>query len=175
MTVNATNLWRFFKAWFARIGLALVVLCLVLAFFHILELHIYTLVGIFAVLVCALYEIALDIKVGVEKLLEQIAPFKPQFHLGERVEKLERLPDKSFRLTTELGKTIEAKVVVVAAGGGSFESKKPRSPWKRTRNTADGSGWVWRWVTSRTLFRRMSATDTSQSACLRLVHQCRGS
>jgi thioredoxin reductase (NADPH) len=61
----------------------------------------------------------------VEKLLEQIKPFHPQFHLGERVEKLERLPDKSFRLTTELGQTFESKVIVVAAGGGSFESKKP--------------------------------------------------
>ena len=61
----------------------------------------------------------------VEKLLEQIKPFHPQFHLGARVEKLERLPDKSFRLTTELGEVFESKVVVVAAGGGSFESKKP--------------------------------------------------
>jgi len=61
----------------------------------------------------------------VEKLLEQIKPFKPHFHLGARVESLKRLPDKSFRLTTELGDAIEAKVVVVAAGGGSFESKKP--------------------------------------------------
>lgn len=61
----------------------------------------------------------------VEKLLEQIKPFHPQFHLGARVEKLERLPDKSFRLTTELGQQFECKVVVVAAGGGSFESKKP--------------------------------------------------
>jgi thioredoxin reductase (NADPH) len=64
----------------------------------------------------------------VEKLLEQIKPFHPQFHLGARVEKLERLADKSFRLTTELGQTFETKVVVVAAGGGSFESKKPPLP-----------------------------------------------
>ena len=61
----------------------------------------------------------------VEKLLEQIKPFHPQFHLGARVEKLDRLPDKSFRLTTELGEVFESKVVVIAAGGGSFESKKP--------------------------------------------------
>ncbi|HVT56304.1 MAG TPA: NAD(P)/FAD-dependent oxidoreductase [Xanthobacteraceae bacterium] len=61
----------------------------------------------------------------VEKLLEQIKPFHPQFHLGARVEKLERLADKSFRLTTELGQQFESKVIVIAAGGGSFESKKP--------------------------------------------------
>jgi len=61
----------------------------------------------------------------VKKLLEQIKPFAPLFHLGARVEKLERLPDRSFRLTNELGQVFEAKVVVIAAGGGSFESKKP--------------------------------------------------
>jgi thioredoxin reductase (NADPH) len=64
----------------------------------------------------------------VVKLLEQIKPFSPQFHLGARVDTLERLPDKSFRITTELGQAIEAKVVVIAAGGGSFESKKPPVP-----------------------------------------------
>jgi len=61
----------------------------------------------------------------VEKLLEQIKPFQPHFHLGARVEKLEKLPEGGFRLTTELGQTFECKVVVIAAGGGSFESKKP--------------------------------------------------
>jgi thioredoxin reductase (NADPH) len=60
----------------------------------------------------------------VEKLLEQIKPFEPHFHLGERVEKLDRI-DGGFRLTTELGQRFECKVVVIAAGGGSFESKKP--------------------------------------------------
>jgi thioredoxin reductase (NADPH) len=60
----------------------------------------------------------------VEKLLEQIKPFEPHFHLGERVEKLERI-DGGFRVTTELGQRFECKVVVIAAGGGSFESKKP--------------------------------------------------
>jgi thioredoxin reductase (NADPH) len=64
----------------------------------------------------------------VEKLLEQIKPFHPQFHLGARVEKLDRLPGGSFGLTTELGQRFECKVVVIAAGGGSFESKKPPLP-----------------------------------------------
>jgi thioredoxin reductase (NADPH) len=63
----------------------------------------------------------------VEKLLEQIKPFHPHFHLGARVEKLEKTGD-GFRLTTELGQRFECKVVVIAAGGGSFESKKPPLP-----------------------------------------------
>ena len=61
----------------------------------------------------------------VEKLLAQIKPFSPHFHLGERVESLARQKDGGFRLATDNGTVIEAKVVVVAAGGGSFESKKP--------------------------------------------------
>jgi thioredoxin reductase (NADPH) len=61
----------------------------------------------------------------VEKLLTQIKPFSPQFHLGERVESLSRQKDGSFWLATDTGTVIEAKVVVIAAGGGSFESKRP--------------------------------------------------
>jgi thioredoxin reductase (NADPH) len=41
-------------------------------------------------------------------------------------EALERLPDNRFKLRTELGTTITAPVLVVAAGGGSFVPRKPR-------------------------------------------------
>jgi thioredoxin reductase (NADPH) len=63
----------------------------------------------------------------VDNLLEQIRPFGPTFEFGVRVETLERVAD-GFRLTTSEGGTIEAKIVVIAAGGGSFESKKPPLP-----------------------------------------------
>ncbi|MGE0742722.1 MAG: NAD(P)/FAD-dependent oxidoreductase [Hyphomonadaceae bacterium] len=61
-----------------------------------------------------------------DRLMEQIAPFKPTFHLAQMAESLERLPDKRFRLKTELGTTITAPVLVIAAGGGSFVPRKPK-------------------------------------------------
>ena len=60
-----------------------------------------------------------------DRLLEQIKPFKPQFHFGQQIEALERLADGRFRLKTDAGKEFIAKVVVVAAGGGSFTPKRP--------------------------------------------------
>ena len=64
----------------------------------------------------------------VDRLLEQIKPFGAEFHLGRMVETLERLPEGGFRLSTDSGARIEAKVVVIAAGGGSFQPKKPPIP-----------------------------------------------
>lgn len=61
-----------------------------------------------------------------DALMHQIAPFSPTFHLQQMAESLERLPDKRFRLKTELGTTITAPVLVVAAGGGSFVPRKPK-------------------------------------------------
>ena len=63
-----------------------------------------------------------------EALTKQIAPFKPTFHLGEMVEQIERIGDPMFRVTTDLGKVFEVKVIVVAAGGGSFQPKRPPVP-----------------------------------------------
>jgi thioredoxin reductase (NADPH) len=60
----------------------------------------------------------------VTNLMEQIKPFNPTFEFGVRVDSLQRI-DGGFRLTTDTGSVVEAKVVVIAAGGGSFESKKP--------------------------------------------------
>lgn len=61
----------------------------------------------------------------VDRLLQQIEPFGATFHLGERVDILERLPDDRFRLKTDAGTEFITKVVVIAAGGGSFTPKRP--------------------------------------------------
>jgi thioredoxin reductase (NADPH) len=59
-----------------------------------------------------------------DQLMEQIKPFGPTFHLGERVDELRREGER-FRLVTDQGTTFLAKVVVIAAGGGSFTPKRP--------------------------------------------------
>jgi thioredoxin reductase (NADPH) len=61
-------------------------------------------------------------------LLEQIKPFGPTFHFGEMVQTIEKIGDPLFRVTTDQGKVFEVKVVVVAAGGGSFQPKRPPIP-----------------------------------------------
>jgi thioredoxin reductase (NADPH) len=67
-------------------------------------------------------------QVLTDNLMKQIEPFKPTFHLGEMVETIERIGDPEFRVTTDHGKVFEAKTVVVAAGGGSFQPKRPPVP-----------------------------------------------
>jgi thioredoxin reductase (NADPH) len=63
-----------------------------------------------------------------DNLMKQIEPFKPTFHLGEMVETIERIGEPEFRVTTDRGKVFEVKTVVVAAGGGSFQPKRPPVP-----------------------------------------------
>ena len=61
----------------------------------------------------------------VDKLMQQIAPFDPQYHLNEMVVSLQRQADDRFLLKTDTGKRFLAKVVVIGAGGGSFQPKRP--------------------------------------------------
>jgi thioredoxin reductase (NADPH) len=64
----------------------------------------------------------------VKALLEQIKPFGPTFHYQEMVQTIEKIGDPLFRVTTDQGKVFEVKVVVIAAGGGSFQPKRPPIP-----------------------------------------------
>ncbi len=64
----------------------------------------------------------------VDALLQQIKPFNAQYHLNEMVETVEKIGDPLFRVTTDQGKVIESKIVVIAAGGGSFQPKRPPIP-----------------------------------------------
>ncbi len=68
---------------------------------------------------------AIDAAMLVEKLREQAEPFAPVYHLGQRVEKLERTAHDSFLLTTSTHTVIEAKAVLIAAGCGAFGPNRP--------------------------------------------------
>ena len=64
----------------------------------------------------------------VDNLMTQIAPFNPTFHYNVMVESLEVLgtPEAPrFRLRTDGGTTFTCKALIIAAGGGSFQPKKP--------------------------------------------------
>lgn len=74
-----------------------------------------------------------------QALMEQIAPFKPVFHFQQMAESLIKIPPLTppasgggvgggWRLETDTGTVFECKVIVIAAGGGSFVPKKPPIP-----------------------------------------------
>ena len=57
--------------------------------------------------------------------MEQIAPFKPGFTLGERAEFIEKDDEDQFIVTTNRGTKHRAPVIAIAAGLGCFEPRKP--------------------------------------------------
>lgn len=61
----------------------------------------------------------------VDNLMKQAAPFHPTFTLGEKVKSMSKLSDGKFELVTSEGTTIQSSVIVIAAGLGSFEPRKP--------------------------------------------------
>lgn len=63
-----------------------------------------------------------------DNLMKQIEPFGPTFHFSEMVSGFESIGTAEkpmFRLTSDAGKVFQAPVVMIAAGGGSFQPKKP--------------------------------------------------
>ncbi|MBU3609228.1 NAD(P)/FAD-dependent oxidoreductase [Polynucleobacter wuianus] len=56
-------------------------------------------------------------------LLKQIAPFSPQFHLGQEVTQLEKRADGRFLISTSQDKHFLAKTVFIAAGVGAFQPR----------------------------------------------------
>ena len=79
-----------------------------------------------------IYDIpALPIVTGqqlTDLLMQQIKPFKPTFHFSQQVESLKREADGRFLVRTDAGTEFRVKVIVIAAGGGSFTPKRPPLP-----------------------------------------------
>jgi thioredoxin reductase (NADPH) len=86
----------------------------------------------------------------VDRLLAQVKPFEPVFHLGEEVVALQPRPDGRFDLATSAGTRFVAKAVVIAAGLGSFQPRRlgvegaeafeDKQVHYRVRNAADFHG-----------------------------------
>jgi thioredoxin reductase (NADPH) len=67
----------------------------------------------------------------VDNLLKQIEPFGAQYHLGQQVDVIEPLGTAEkplFRVVTDTGTEFLAKTIAIAAGGGSFQPKRPPVP-----------------------------------------------
>ena len=60
-----------------------------------------------------------------DNLMRQAKPFHPVFHLNQQVEKVEKLNNSEWVISTNQGKVIQAKCIVIAAGAGSFVPRKP--------------------------------------------------
>jgi len=60
----------------------------------------------------------------VDRLLQQIKPFKAPLHLGHEVVEFARRADGRFHLATAGGVSFDAGAVVIAAGLGSFQPRR---------------------------------------------------
>ena len=63
----------------------------------------------------------------VDRLLKQIEPFSPEFHLGQLVKTLEQKDDGRFLLETSAGTRFDTATVVLAAGLGAFQPRRLRA------------------------------------------------
>lgn len=61
-----------------------------------------------------------------DRLMEQAAPFAPDFRFNQRVDGLTRRPDGRFQIITDAGEVHVAPVVFIAAGAGSFTPRRPK-------------------------------------------------
>jgi thioredoxin reductase (NADPH) len=61
----------------------------------------------------------------IDNLMEQAAPFKPGFTLGEAAVSIEKQADNTFIVTGIKGTKHKAPIVMIAGGLGVFEPRKP--------------------------------------------------
>ena len=70
----------------------------------------------------------------VKALLDQAAPFKTQFHLGQQITTIEQQADARWLAMTSNGQTFLCKTMVIAAGVGAFTPRKlahlDLTPWE---------------------------------------------
>jgi len=57
----------------------------------------------------------------IDRLMKQIAPFHPTFHLGEQVAEVTPVDGPAFRLRTSAGTEFHTRAVIIAGGVGAFQ------------------------------------------------------
>jgi thioredoxin reductase (NADPH) len=60
----------------------------------------------------------------IDRLMQQIKPFKAAFHLGEEVTEVRRDDERLFFVRTSAGTTFRARAIVIAGGLGSFQPRR---------------------------------------------------
>ena len=60
----------------------------------------------------------------VERLQQQIAPFKPSLHLGQQVTHIERQADQRLAITTDTAQRFITRTLFIAAGVGAFVPRR---------------------------------------------------
>jgi thioredoxin reductase (NADPH) len=61
----------------------------------------------------------------IDRLHQQAAPFAPRYHLGQQVIALTESAEGRWLLHTSTGNRIDARAVIIAAGGGAFGPNRP--------------------------------------------------
>ena len=61
----------------------------------------------------------------IADLLKQVAPFKPQWHLGQLVSTVAQQPDGRLIVETSSGTSFITKTLFIAAGVGAFQARMP--------------------------------------------------
>jgi thioredoxin reductase (NADPH) len=59
-----------------------------------------------------------------DNLMQQIAPFHPEFHLDQEVAEVRKLDESNFEVVTAKGTQFTTRAVIVAAGLGAFQPRK---------------------------------------------------
>jgi thioredoxin reductase (NADPH) len=60
----------------------------------------------------------------VERLQQQVAPFKPSLHLGQHVVSVIRIPDQSLQVQTSSNTLFQTRTLFIAAGVGAFVPRR---------------------------------------------------
>ena len=64
----------------------------------------------------------------IERLMEQIKPFGPTFHLGQQATDVRRFEDGSFYLKTSKGTEFHTRTIIIAGGVGAFQPVELQVP-----------------------------------------------